>query len=67
MEIESMQKNIGDLQQRLSEVTSPTTKNGPSVPSVSLIRFSVRMSKEVRISAFVLVRVKTSLKPEENV
>ncbi|KAL5265794.1 hypothetical protein ACHWQZ_G006482 [Mnemiopsis leidyi] len=33
MELESMQKNIGDLQQRLSEVTSPTTKNGPSVPS----------------------------------
>ena len=31
-----MEKNIGDLQQRLNEVTSPTAKNGPSVPSVSL-------------------------------
>lgn len=37
-DIESMQKNIGDLQQRLNEVTSPTAKNGPSssVPTVSL-------------------------------
>ena len=41
-DIESMQKNIGDLQQRLSEVTSPTTKNGPAIPSVSLKLMTVK-------------------------
>ncbi|XP_063675652.1 CAP-Gly domain-containing linker protein 1-like isoform X33 [Bolinopsis microptera] len=39
-DIESMQKNIGDLQQRLSEVTSPTTKNGPAIPSTPSTRLN---------------------------